>query len=146
VQNAVIIVTLVLGAIVVLVALVALLKKKPAGGEASLKLGGIELSGKGGPVVFLLVGAALVWASFNWATSQDEVESAREDEQKCVEETDKIHTRLQDQVRLTSALRDMAPEEKLKTLSPDLRRVLEARPYVAPDTLRQRMERVRIIR
>jgi len=142
-QTGIIIATFVLGVLIAIVAIVALFKNKK-GGEGSLKFWGIELSGKGAPILFLLVGATLVIVTLRWATSETEVETAQEEERKCLEETKKIHGRLSDQHKLTLALREMAPPDKLKTLPPDLHRALDEKPYVAPEPLQRKLERVRI--
>ncbi|MGH7163811.1 MAG: hypothetical protein ACREID_10040, partial [Planctomycetota bacterium] len=62
--------TFLMGVVLVLVAAFALFRKKLAAGKGSLKLGGIELSGTGSHILFLLVGAVLLMSGFGWASTQ----------------------------------------------------------------------------
>jgi hypothetical protein len=59
------VVTFVLGALVLLVAVVALFKKKGSEGGGSLEFGGFKLAGTGAPSVFLLVGVVLMLTGVN---------------------------------------------------------------------------------
>ncbi|MFQ5926660.1 MAG: hypothetical protein ACE5MH_04410, partial [Terriglobia bacterium] len=65
-------VTFFLGVGLGVVAVVALFTKR-RDGKGRLKLPGIELSGTGAPILFLLVAAVLVMSGFGWASSQEEV-------------------------------------------------------------------------
>jgi hypothetical protein len=57
--------TFVLGAIVLLVAIIALLKGKARGGGGSLEFGGFKLAGTGAPSIFLLTGVDLMLSGVN---------------------------------------------------------------------------------
>lgn len=79
-------VTFVMGVVLVLVAIVALLKKIGSGEGGSLEFLGVKLSGGSAPVLFLGVGAVLLLSGFGWASSRAEVaQKAGEVLQKTVE-------------------------------------------------------------
>jgi hypothetical protein len=59
------VVTFALGAIVLVVAIVALFKKKSGDGGGSLEFGGFKLAGTGAPTVFLLTGVVLMLSGVN---------------------------------------------------------------------------------
>ena len=62
-------VTFFLGVALGFVAIVALFTRRGEG-RGTLKLPGIELSGTGAPILFLLVAAVLVLSGFGWASSR----------------------------------------------------------------------------
>ena len=59
------VITFGLGAVVLLVAIIALLKKKGDDTSGSLEFGGFKLAGTGAPAVFLLVGVVLMLTGVN---------------------------------------------------------------------------------
>jgi hypothetical protein len=75
-QQVIIGATFVLGVALVLMGVVAFFKKLRGGGQGSLKVLGIELSGAG-PVVILLAGSAMTLSGFGWAASQKDASEAR---------------------------------------------------------------------
>ncbi|MCM2332903.1 MAG: hypothetical protein NDI82_03040 [Anaeromyxobacteraceae bacterium] len=66
-------VTFAMGVVLVLVAVVALLRKIGSGEGGSLEFLGVKLSGGSAPVLFLGVGAVLLLSGFGWASSRAEV-------------------------------------------------------------------------
>ncbi|MBI1852305.1 MAG: hypothetical protein HYR85_18335 [Planctomycetes bacterium] len=136
-QSIIIGVTFFLGVVVVIVAIVALFKKI-TGGKGSLKLpGGIEISGTGASIVFLLVGAVLVLSSFGWAATQKEVvakekqvvekdqtiASERKEKNEILRETATVHESLKKQVQVNDELKRRIPAsvlEEMRRTNPEL--------------------------
>lgn len=70
--------TFVMGIVFGIVSVVALFTGR-SGGEGSLKFGGIQIEGKGAPIVFLLVSAVLILAGFGYTFNVKEAgESLKE--------------------------------------------------------------------
>jgi len=127
-QNFILVVTFVLGAIVMLTGLFVFFKGRKAG-AGTLKFLGIEISGSGGPLV-LLVGLVLVFAGFNWAASQKQKQQAQTEKNVCVQESKQVaeaasqlHTQLQNEIKLRRELLTQIPastRRQIEIQRPDL--------------------------
>ena len=129
-QVTIIVATFVLGVIFGIVAVIALFKNVK-GGEGSLEMpGGIKISGKGAPIVFLLVSAVFVLSGFGWAATQKQVvekdrtiTSERQEKTDILKETATLHTELKKQAQVNEELKRRLPAallQEIRTVNPDL--------------------------
>lgn len=134
--------TFVLGVVLVLFGVFALFRKAASGGGGSLKLLGIEVSGKNGATLVLLVGAAFVASGFGWASTQTEAELATakaEEATQQVAQADADAQRLEaGHAALVARIERELPKEKVKELEPQLRaaRSWHPPPHLLPQAAR----------
>lgn len=70
--------TFVLGILLLLAGCAAVLRGRVRSGGGTLKVGGIEVSGKNGATMILVIGAAFVASGFGWASTQQEATEQHE--------------------------------------------------------------------
>lgn len=136
-------VTFFLGVGLGIVAVVALFTKRQEG-KGRLKLPGIELSGTGAPILFLLVAAVLVLSGFGWASSQKEVvvkerqrAEAVQAKTAVVREAADFEASLRKQVELNRELTTLVSAAALQNLR-QTRPELLAAPVHRPSTMLRR--------
>ena len=105
-----------------IVAVVALFTKRQEG-KGRLKLPGIELSGTGAPILFLLVAAVLVLSGFGWASSRQDVVRKEQERAESVQakievvrEAKKLDASLKKQAELSRVRRARVPAAALQNL------------------------------
>lgn len=128
-------VTFVLGVVIILVAIVSLFRR-PLQGEAHLKLAGLELSGSTPTIVFLLVGAALMWATFGWASSRNQVTAI-------TREAAQLNDSVQQQLRANAALSRAVQPETLARMRAEQPLVVNPPVYQPSAVLQERIARLR---
>lgn len=141
-------VTFFLGVGLGIVAVVALFTKRQEG-KGRLKLPGIEVSGTGAPILFLLVAAVLVLSGFGWASSQKEVVIKERQRAEAVQakttvirEAAKLEASLRKQVELNRELTTRVSAAALRNLR-QTRPELMAAPVHRPSTmLRSEIDRL----
>ena len=126
-----------------IVAVVALFTKRQEG-KGRLKLPGIELSGTGAPILFLLVAAVLVLSGFGWASSRQDVVQKEQERAEAVQakievvrEAKKLNASLKKQVELNRALTARVSAAALQNLR-QRRPELMAAPVHRPSTMLRR--------
>lgn len=115
--------TFLVGVVLAGVAVVALFRKRVAGGEGSLEIAGIKLSGRGSHVLFLLVGAVLMIAGYGWAitdASRQREATRADDETRRRKTTEaratEVDASLGMQLELNAELTKHIPPPKLEEL------------------------------
>lgn len=120
--------TFVLGVLLALLGTVALFRKKAAGGGGSLKIAGIEVNGRSGATLILLIGAVFVISGFGWAATQRVAikKSIEADEQRASADNQRVEAERQRMMAEVASAQVELKQQELVKADQDVRRLENA--------------------